>query len=59
MGSRSVCLLGMSLMGQDEAWTTGKRYFGMTAYWQWHAAQDRRGKATQVEEAASMSHRVD
>jgi hypothetical protein len=49
----------MSLMGQDEAWTTGKRYFGMTAYWQWHAAQDRRGKATQVEEAASMSHRVD
>jgi hypothetical protein len=25
-------------MEQDEAWSTGKRYFDMTAYWQWHAA---------------------
>jgi transposase-like protein len=24
------------LMEQDEIWTTGKRYFDMTAYWQWH-----------------------
>ena len=24
-------------MEQDEAWTTGKRYFDMTAYWQWRS----------------------
>jgi putative transposase len=28
-------LLGALLMEQDEAWSTGKRYFDMTAYWQW------------------------
>jgi hypothetical protein len=28
-------------MEQDEAWSTGKRYFDMTAYWQWReASQD-------------------
>jgi transposase-like protein len=31
----AVRLLGALLMEQDEAWTTGKRYFDMTAYWQW------------------------
>jgi transposase-like protein len=34
-------LLGALLMEQDEAWTTGHRYFDMTTYWQWrsdHAA---------------------
>jgi putative transposase len=30
-----IRLLGALLMEQDEAWTTGKRYFDMTAYWQW------------------------
>jgi transposase-like protein len=30
-------LLGALLMEQDEAWTTGKRYFDMTAYWQWRS----------------------
>ena len=38
-----VRLLGALLMEQDEAWTTGKRYFEMTAYWQWrsdHAEQE-------------------
>lgn len=25
-------------MEQDEAWSTGKRYFDMAAYWQWRAA---------------------
>jgi len=34
-----VRLLGALLMEQDEAWTTGKRYFDMAAYWQWHRAQ--------------------
>ncbi len=28
-------LVGALLMEQDEVWTTGKRYFDMTAYWQW------------------------
>lgn len=31
-------LLGALLMEQDEAWSTGKRYLDMTAYWQWRAA---------------------
>ncbi len=22
-------------MEQDEAWSTGRKYFDMTAYWQW------------------------
>lgn len=30
-----VRLLGALLMEQDEVWTTGKRYFDMTAYWLW------------------------
>jgi putative transposase len=34
-----VRLLGALLMEQDEAWTTGHRYFDMTAYWQWRRAQ--------------------
>jgi transposase-like protein len=32
-------LLGALLMEQDEQWSTGKRYFDMTTYWQWRAAQ--------------------
>jgi transposase-like protein len=32
-------LVGALLMEQDEAWTTGHRYFDMTAYWQWRASQ--------------------
>jgi putative transposase len=32
-----VRLLGALLMEQDEAWTTGKRYFDMTTYWQWRS----------------------
>jgi transposase-like protein len=31
-------LLGALLMEQDEAWTTGHRYFDMGAYWQWRQA---------------------
>jgi transposase-like protein len=34
-----IRLVGALLMEQDEVWTTGKRYFDMTAYWQWHASQ--------------------
>jgi putative transposase len=30
-----IRLLGALLMGQDEQWSTGKRYFDMAAYWQW------------------------
>jgi putative transposase len=32
-------LVGALLMEQDEVWTTGKRYFDMTAYWQWRERQ--------------------
>jgi putative transposase len=35
----AIRLLGALLMEQDEQWSTGKRYFGMTAYWQWRATQ--------------------
>jgi len=31
--------VGALLMEQDEVWTTGKRYFDMTAYWQWRERQ--------------------
>ena len=34
-----IRLLGALLMEHDEAWTTGKRYFDMTAYRQWRRAQ--------------------
>ena len=34
-----VRLLGALLLEQDEAWTTGHRYFDMATYWQWHAHQ--------------------
>lgn len=33
-------LLGALLLEQDEAWTTGHRYFDMTSYWQWRASQE-------------------
>jgi putative transposase len=32
-----IRLLGALLMEHDETWTTGKRYFEMTAYWQWRS----------------------
>jgi transposase-like protein len=32
-----IRLLGALLMEQDEAWTTGKRYFDMAPYWQWRS----------------------
>ncbi len=32
-------LVGALLMEQDEVWTSGQRYFDMTAYWQWHATR--------------------
>jgi putative transposase len=35
----AIRLLGALLLEQDEAWTTGHRYFDMTAYWQWRASQ--------------------
>jgi transposase-like protein len=33
-------LLGALLMEQDEAWTTGHRYFDMTSYWQSRTSQE-------------------
>ena len=36
-------------MEQDEVWTSGKRYFDMSAYWQWrtaHARQQNKGQVT-------------
>jgi putative transposase len=33
-------LLGALLMEQEEAWTTGHRYFDMTGYWDWRKAQE-------------------
>jgi transposase-like protein len=35
----AIRLLGALLMEQDEAWTTGKRYLDMSAYWQWRREQ--------------------
>ena len=36
----AIRLLGALLMEQDEQWSTGKRYFDMTAYWQWRQTAD-------------------
>lgn len=33
-----VRLIGALLMEQDEDWLTGRRYFNMSAYWEWKAA---------------------
>jgi putative transposase len=38
-----VRLLGALLMEQDEAWTTGHRYFEMTAYWQSRSTNQEEG----------------
>jgi putative transposase len=43
-----IRLLGALLMEQDEAWTTGKRYFEMTAYGQW--------RSTSAEQEAAFQH---
>jgi putative transposase len=43
----AVRLLGALLLEQDEAWTTGHRYFDMTAYWHWRSTN---------EEEASLPH---
>ncbi len=32
-------LLGALLMEQDEIWSTGRKYFDMTAYWEWRKPQ--------------------
>ena len=36
-----IRLVGALLMEQDEVWTTGHRYFDMTAYWQWRDSHPR------------------
>lgn len=36
----AIRLLGALLLEQDEAWTTGHRYFDMTAYWHWRTTQE-------------------
>jgi putative transposase len=46
-----IRLLGALLMEQDEAWTTGKRYFDMTAYW-----QSRQAPATLAEQEELQQH---
>ncbi len=33
-------LLGALLMEQDDIWTTGRKYFDMTCYWEWRAATE-------------------
>jgi hypothetical protein len=35
----TIRLVGALLMEQDEVWTTGKRYFDMTAYWLWRESR--------------------
>ena len=54
-------LVGALLMEQDEAWTdevwtTGKRYFDMTAYWQWRASQPQ--QTTLFQEASDVPTRL-
>jgi putative transposase len=44
-------LVGALLLEQDEVWTTGKRYFDMTAYWLW---RERPSQQTLFEQEAPM-----
>jgi len=48
-----IRLLGAFLLEQDEAWTTGHRYFDMTAYWQWRVSHDSQHSP---EQEASLPH---
>lgn len=36
----AIRLLGALLLEQDEAWTTGHRYFDMATYWHWRSRQE-------------------
>jgi len=47
-----IRLVGALLMEQDEVWTTGKRYFDMTAYWLWRASHPQ--QALLMEEAPML-----
>ena len=51
--SSSLRLLGALLMEQDEQWSTGKRYFDMTAYWLW---RERTPRQTSLFQEAPMPH---
>ena len=37
-------LIGAVLMEIDETWTTGKRYFDMTEYWEWKTNTEKQRK---------------
>lgn len=50
-----IRLVGALLMEQDEVWTTGKRYFDMTAYWHWRESRLTQISLFPVTEEASMT----
>ena len=37
-------MIGAVLVEIDEAWTTGKRYFDMTEYWEWKTNTEKQRK---------------
>lgn len=39
-------------MEQDEAWSTGRRYFNMSEYWQWKKEQQKQNKVTPIRKNA-------
>ena len=41
----AIRLLGALLVEQDEQWSTGKRYFDMSVYWQWRPPRDPSGQS--------------
>jgi putative transposase len=47
-------LVGALLLEQDEVWTTGKRYFDMTAYWQWQWREHQSTQPTLFQEASML-----
>lgn len=49
----AVRLIGAVLVEIDEAWTTGKRYFDMTEYWEWKAKTEKH-----CEEVKTAHHQV-
>lgn len=45
-------LIGALLMEQDEAWSTGRRYFNMDEYWKWKKGEQKQNKVTPIRKNA-------
>jgi len=47
-------LMGALLMEQDEAWSTGKKYFEMDEYWEWKEQEQEQEQGQKHEQQCKM-----